>query len=142
MPLEERRRHLAPAGVVHADEEDLRDRGLLLLHVVSIGSAGEREVNSVRRGGMDAGRHRLEYGCMQLVQVYETLDPFRGALVRGLLESEGIRVLAKGEGTGPYRMGPVILFVDEEDADRARELVSASEAGSLELEAGEEPVLD
>jgi hypothetical protein len=91
---------------------------------------------------MDGARHRPEDGCVQLVQVYETLDPFRGALVRGLLESEGIRVLAKGEGTGPYRMGPVILFVDEEDADRARELVSASEAGSLELEAGEEPVLD
>jgi hypothetical protein len=91
---------------------------------------------------MDVGRHRPEDGWVQLVQVYETLDPLRGALVRGLLESEGIRVLAKGEGTGPYRMGPVILFVDEEDADRARELVSASEAGSLELDVDEEPVLD
>jgi hypothetical protein len=79
---------------------------------------------------------------VQLVQVYETLDPLRGALVRGLLESDGIRVLAKGEGTGPYRMGPVILFVDEDDADRARELVSASEAGSLALEAGEGPIVD
>jgi Putative prokaryotic signal transducing protein len=79
---------------------------------------------------------------MQLVRVYETLDPLRGALVRGLLESDGIRVLAKGEGTGPYRMGPVILFVDEEDAARARELVAASEAGSLALEAGEGPVVD
>jgi hypothetical protein len=79
---------------------------------------------------------------VQLVQVYETLDPLRGVLVRGLLESDGIRVLAKGEGTGPYRMGPVILFVDEDDADRARELVSASEAGSLALEGGEGPTLD
>ena len=79
---------------------------------------------------------------VQLVQVYETVDPLRGALVRGLLESDGIRVLAKGEGTGPYRMGPVILFVDEDDADRARELVSASEAGSLALEAGEGPIVD
>jgi hypothetical protein len=91
---------------------------------------------------MDVGRRRAEDVDVQLVQVYETLDPLRGALVRGLLESDGIRVLAKGEGTGPYRMGPVILFVDEDDADRARELVSASEAGSLALEAGEGPTLD
>jgi hypothetical protein len=91
---------------------------------------------------MDVGRRRAEDVVVQLVQVYETLDPLRGVLVRGLLESDGIRVLAKGEGTGPYRMGPVILFVDEDDADRARELVSASEAGSLALEAGEGPTLD
>ena len=76
---------------------------------------------------------------MELVQVYETLDPLRGLLVRGLLESDGIRVLAKGEGTGPYRTGPVTLFVAEEAAERARELVAASEAGALSLEAGEGP---
>jgi hypothetical protein len=91
---------------------------------------------------LDAQRHRPDDVGVHLVQVYETLDPLRGALVRGLLESDGIRVLAKGEGTGPYRMGPVILFVDEDDADRARELVSASEAGSLALEAGEGPIVD
>ena len=76
---------------------------------------------------------------MQLVRVYETLDPLRGMLVRGLLESDGIRVLAKGEGTGPYRTGPVILFVDEDHATRARELVMASESGALALEADEGP---
>jgi hypothetical protein len=91
---------------------------------------------------MDVRRRPAEDVEVQLVQVYETLDPLRGVLVRGLLESDGIRVLAKGEGTGPYRMGPVILFVDDDDADRARELVSASEAGSLALEAGEGPTLD
>jgi hypothetical protein len=71
---------------------------------------------------------------MTLVRVYETLDPLRGFLVRGLLESDGIQVLATGEGSGPYRMGPVILSVSEADADRARELVEASEAGRLTLE--------
>jgi hypothetical protein len=79
---------------------------------------------------------------VNLVQVYETIDPLRGMLVRGLLESDGIRVLAKGEGAGPYRMGPVILFVAEENAAQARELVAASEAGSLTLEAGEGPVVE
>jgi Putative prokaryotic signal transducing protein len=79
---------------------------------------------------------------MQLVRVYESVDPVRGLLVRGLLESDGIRVLAKGEGTGPYRMGSVILFVDEDDAPRARELVAASEEGSLALDPREGPPPD
>jgi hypothetical protein len=43
-----------------------------------------------------------------------------GLLVRGLLESEGITVLTKGEGEGPYRMGPMLLFVPEELEVQAR----------------------
>jgi hypothetical protein len=76
---------------------------------------------------------------VELHPVYETLDPLRGLLVRGLLESDGIRVLATGEGAGPYRMGPVILSVPADDVDRARELVAASEAGSLLLADDEGP---
>jgi hypothetical protein len=72
---------------------------------------------------------------MEPVRVYETLDPALGLLVRGLLESDGIRVLAKGEGDGPYRTGPVILFVAEDDASRAIELVRAAESGTLRLDA-------
>lgn len=75
---------------------------------------------------------------MKLVRIYETLDPVGGLLIRGLLESDDIDVLAKGEGSGPYRMGPVILFVPDEDADRAKELIAASEAGTLSLSAGED----
>ena len=74
---------------------------------------------------------------MELVRIYETIDPIRGLLVRGLLEADGIEVLAKGEGSGPYRMGPVILFVPTDDADRATELVRASEEGALALSADE-----
>ena len=74
---------------------------------------------------------------MELVRIYETMDPVRGLLVRGLLEGDGIEVLTKGEGSGPYRMGPVILFVPADDADRARELVRASEEGALALSADE-----
>jgi hypothetical protein len=70
---------------------------------------------------------------MQLVRVFESLDPVRGLLVRGLLEAEGMDVLAKGEGLGPYRTGPVILFVPEDASDRARELIAAAEDGSLAL---------
>jgi hypothetical protein len=77
-------------------------------------------------------------GDVQLVRVFETLDPVRGILVRGLLEAEGLEVLAKGEGEGPYRMGPVILFVPEDGSERARELIAAAEAGSLALAPGDD----
>jgi hypothetical protein len=87
---------------------------------------------------MDASPHPGDDGSVKLVRVYETLDPVRGLLVRGLLEAEGIEVLAKGEGAGPYRMGPVILFVPDHASARAGELIGASEAGVLALEPGEE----
>jgi Putative prokaryotic signal transducing protein len=76
-------------------------------------------------------------GTVKLVRVYETFDPVRGTLIRGLLESDGIDVLSKGEWSGPYRMGPVILFVPSRDEDRARELISASEDGTLSLGSNE-----
>jgi hypothetical protein len=76
-------------------------------------------------------------GPVELVPVFESLDPIRGMLVRGLLEAEGLEVLAKGEGLGPYRTGPVILFVIEEASGRARELIAAAEDGSLELASDE-----
>jgi hypothetical protein len=79
---------------------------------------------------------------VKLVRVFETRDPVRGLLVRGLLEAEGLDVLAKGEGTGPYRMGPVILFVPDDVSGRAIELIEAAEDGSLALESGEVPSED
>jgi Putative prokaryotic signal transducing protein len=99
-------------------------------------------LGSSRRPGWTLGAVGPKIWCVELVRIYETLDPVRGLLVRGLLESEGIRVLAKGEGTGPYRTGPVILLVDLDDVPRATELVSASEAGSLALGNGEGSALD
>jgi hypothetical protein len=76
---------------------------------------------------------------VKLVRVFETRDPVRGLLVRGLLEAEGLDVLAKGEGTGPYRMGPVILFVPDDVSGRAIELIEAIEDGSLALAPDEVP---
>jgi hypothetical protein len=94
------------------------------------GTAGGRLVDASPEPGDDGG--------VRLVRVYETADPTRGLLVRGLLEAEGIDVLAKGEGSGPYRMGPVILFVPDDASDRAKELIAASEEGSLELDSGDD----
>lgn len=91
---------------------------------------------------MDASPAPGDDGPVKLVRIYETADPIRGLLVRGLLEAEGIDVLEKGEGAGPYRMGPVILFVPEEASDRALELIAASEAGSLALHPGEDLAVD
>ena len=76
------------------------------------------------------------------MRVFETRDPVRGLLVRGLLEAEGLNVLAKGEGSGPYRMGPVILFVPDDVSGRAIELIEATEDGSLALESVEMPSED
>ena len=91
---------------------------------------------------MDASPAPGDDGHVKLVRIYETADPIRGLLVSGLLEAEGIDVLAKGEGAGPYRMGPVILFVSEDASDRARELIAASEDGSLALQPGEDLAVD
>jgi hypothetical protein len=79
---------------------------------------------------------------VKLVRVFETRDPVRGLLVRGLLEAEGLDVLAKGEGTGPYRMGPVILFVPDDVSGRAIELIEAIEDGALALAPDDVPSED
>jgi hypothetical protein len=47
----------------------------------------------------------------ELVRVYSTPSITDGYLAKGRLEAEGIPVMLKGEGEGPYRMGPVHLWV-------------------------------
>ena len=67
------------------------------------------------------------------VRVYATGDAFLGRLTKGHLEAEGIQVLMKGEGDGPYRLGPVYLWVAPEDEERAREVIEAIESGAYEV---------
>ena len=43
-----------------------------------------------------------------------------GLAARARLEAEEIPVLVKGEAEGPYRMGPVYLYVPEEYEPQAR----------------------
>jgi hypothetical protein len=50
-----------------------------------------------------------------------------GHVVKGLLESEGIHVMLKGESEGPYRMGPVDLWIPEESVAQAKTILE--EAG-------------
>lgn len=52
--------------------------------------------------------------------VFSTASVPEGVLAKGRLEAEGIPVLMKGEVDGPYRMGPVHLFVPEGFVIQAR----------------------
>lgn len=64
------------------------------------------------------------------VRVYVSSNAFDGLLTKGHLEAEGIKVLMKGEGEGPYRAGAVYLWVMPEDEGHAREIVRAIESGA------------
>ena len=65
-----------------------------------------------------------------LVRIWAGGDAFEGELLRGRLEVEGIDALLKGEGEGPYRAGPVYLFVPAEDETRARAVLDAVASGA------------
>src|ERR687888_2387538 len=79
----------------------------------------------------------------RLVMVFGTGSIPEGLLVKGLLESEGIPVQLKGEAEGPYRMGPVSVWVPEEFEVQARlileESASPEDAGSATASSTEEP---
>lgn len=61
-----------------------------------------------------------------LVRVLTTTSLPEGEIVKARLEGEGIPVLVKGEGAGPYRMGPVHLFVPAELEVQARLVLEES----------------
>jgi hypothetical protein len=68
-----------------------------------------------------------------LVLIYSTPSITDGYLARGRLEAEGIPVMVKGEGEGPYRMGPVHLYVPEEIAVQAMFILDEIRSGRLEV---------
>ncbi len=45
------------------------------------------------------------------MRVFTAASAMEGYLAKGRLEAEGIPVLAKGEAEGPYRVGPLHLWV-------------------------------
>ena len=83
----------------------------------------------------------------ELVRIYSTGSIMDGYIVKGRLEAEGISVHLKGEAEGPYRMGPVYLFVSKADELRARGLLESvaiaepegDEAEIVESFNGDEP---
>ena len=71
-----------------------------------------------------------------LKQVYATESQSDGYAAKGRLESEGIPVLIKGANSDAYPVGAMYLWVPEELADRAEQiLASGSAVGEEELEA-------
>lgn len=80
------------------------------------------------------------------VRIWSSASIPEGEIARARLEAEGIPVLVKGEGEGPYRMGPVHLWVPVTLEVQARmileepvEPISDEELTQLAEEAGEEP---
>jgi len=73
-----------------------------------------------------------------LKRVYATESQSDGLAAKGRLESEGIPVLIKGGTDDAYPVGAVYLFVPEEFAARAEEILgegSQVDAAQLEAEA-------
>ena len=77
-----------------------------------------------------------------LVHVYSTPSLTDGYLARGRLEAEGIPVMLKGEGEGPYRMGPVHLYVPEEVEVQAVFILDDMRSGRLEVTTDEDLLED
>jgi hypothetical protein len=71
----------------------------------------------------------------RVVRVWAAPGAIEGELLRGRLEAEGIPVMLKGDGEGPYRTGPVELWVPAEHEASARALIEAVRAGTYEVEA-------
>jgi hypothetical protein len=74
----------------------------------------------------------------RLVFVFGTASIPEGLLVKGMLEADGIPVQIKGESEGPYRMGPVFLWVPTGFEVQARLLLE--EAAKREATADEDDV--
>jgi hypothetical protein len=70
----------------------------------------------------------------RLVRVFASPDTVAGEMMRGRLEAEGIDAMLKGDGEGPYRAGPVYVWVPAEDEDAARAVVDAVSSGAFALE--------
>jgi hypothetical protein len=70
----------------------------------------------------------------KLVLIRAVPNATEGHLLKGRLEAEGIPVLVKGEGDGPYRFGPLYLWVHEENEIQARLILAEVDGGSLTID--------
>ncbi len=92
---------------------------------------------------------QVQNGCVSetedFVRVLTTSSIPEGYLAKARLESEGIRVMLKGEAEGPYRMGPVHLFVPaglEVQARLVLDSTNAAPSGGSSGEDGNEALAD
>ena len=59
-------------------------------------------------------------GMDELVRVHVGSSIMGGEIVKARLEADGVPALLRGEGTGPYRLGPVEVWVPADMALHAR----------------------
>jgi hypothetical protein len=57
-----------------------------------------------------------------------------GEIVKARLQAEGIPVMTKGEAEGPYRVGPMQLWVPARFLEQARMLIEDGGSGRLEVD--------
>jgi hypothetical protein len=70
----------------------------------------------------------------QLVRVHVGSSIMEGEIVKARLEAEGLPALLRGEGTGPYRMGPVEVWVPADMELHARIVLNDERSASAEDE--------
>lgn len=78
----------------------------------------------------------------RLVLVHSAPTAAEGHIIRGRLESEGIPVFTKGEGEGPYRLGPSFLWVPEEMEVQARLVLAEILQGGMALQEDQDVPLE
>lgn len=71
---------------------------------------------------------------MELVPIHTAPSVTEGLLLKGRLESEGIPVFTKGEIEGPYRFGPIYLWVPADLEVQARLVLAEVLGGGMALE--------
>lgn len=88
---------------------------------------------------MTFGGSRVHNGHMaNLVRIHVAGSAVEGHLAQSRLEAEGIPVFTNGEGDGPYRMGPLNLWVHPDHEVQARLVMAEVLGGSLALPAEED----
>src|SRR5262245_10182899 len=65
---------------------------------------------------------------VEMVRLLTTLDQFEARVLAARLGAEGVLWELRGGHDGPYPMGPVHVFVEASDLERARELLASTEA--------------
>jgi hypothetical protein len=61
---------------------------------------------------------------VRMVRLLTTLDQFEARVLAARLGAEGILWELRGGHDGPYPMGPVHVYVEADDLDRAQDLVA------------------
>ncbi len=70
----------------------------------------------------------------QLVRVHVGSSIMEGEIVKARLEAEGVPAMLRGEGTGPYRMGPVEVWVPADMELHARIVLNDETPASVDEE--------